>query len=128
MIVIDASAVVAILLQEPGYQDLAGKLQSAEARYMSPVSYAEAVMALSRSLRDPKFALDQYVRQARIVIREIDAVQTDWSVHAFLQYGKGRHPARLNLGDCFTYAAAKALNAPLLFVGNDFTQTDVRVA
>lgn len=128
MIVIDASAVVAILFQEPGYQELARKLESAEARFISPVSYAEVVMALARTLRDPKFALDQYMRQARIEIREIDAAQADWSVHAFLAYGKGRHPARLNLGDCFSYAAAKALNAPLLFVGNDFTHTDVRAA
>jgi ribonuclease VapC len=47
---------------------------------------------------------------------------------AFLKFGKGRHPARLNLGDCFSYAAAKALNAPLLFVGNDFSKTDISVA
>ena len=128
MIVVDASAAVAILFQESGFEELANKLDAADSRFMSPVSYAEVVMALSRGLRDPKFHTDQYVRQARIAISPIDAVQAEWSAHAFLAYGKGRHPARLNLGDCFSYAAAKALNARLLFVGTDFTQTDVRVA
>jgi ribonuclease VapC len=72
--------------------------------------------------------LDAWLRDADIVINPIDARQTELARFAFLVYGKGRHPARLNLGDCFSYAAAKALNAPLLFVGNDFAQTDVRVA
>jgi ribonuclease VapC len=128
VIVVDASAAMAILFQEHGYQELAAKLERADSCSMSPVSYAEVTMALSRTLRDPKFAADQYIRQTRITICEIDAVQAEWCVLAFMAYGKGRHPARLNLGDCFSYAAAKALNSPLLFVGNDFAQTDIRVA
>lgn len=128
MIVVDASAVVAVLFQEPSHQKMADKLDQAQSRVMSPVSYAEVTMALSRSLSDPKFVADQYLRQAHIALCGIDSTQAEWAAHAFLMYGKGRHPARLNLGDCFSYAAAKALNAPLLFVGNDFLQTDVRVA
>jgi ribonuclease VapC len=128
VILVDASAVVAILFQESGYREMAKKLDEAPARVMSPISYAEITMALSRSLSNPKFVADQFLRDAHIVLCEIDATQAEWAAHAFLLYGKGRHPARLNLGDCFSYAAAKALNAPLLFTGNDFVRTDVRAA
>jgi ribonuclease VapC len=128
VIVVDASAVLAILFREPSHEQLAEKMDQARSRAISPVSYAEVTMALSRSLSDPKFIADQYLRQAHIALCEIDAAQAEWAAHAFMLYGKGRHPARLNLGDCFSYAAAKALNAPLLFVGNDFARTDLRAA
>lgn len=128
MIVVDASAVVAILFREPAHEEMAKKLDQARPRVMSPVSYAEVTMALSRGLSDPKFIADQYLRQAHVALCEIDSAQAEWAAHAFLLYGKGRHPARLNLGDCFSYAAAKALNARLLFVGTDFTQTDIHAA
>lgn len=85
-------------------------------------------MVLSRKYADPTREAEAYFRQEKIEIHPTDAAQTEWAHYAFLTYGKGRHPARLNLSDCFSYAAAKFLDAPLLFVGNDFAQTDIRAA
>ncbi|HWE06267.1 MAG TPA: type II toxin-antitoxin system VapC family toxin [Rhizomicrobium sp.] len=128
MIVVDASAAVALVLAEPVQGALAEKLASSEERAMSPISYSELVMVLSRAHSHPKLIADAFVRDMRVMLLTIDRQQTELAVHAFLLYGKGRHPARLSLGDCFSYAAAKALDSPLLFVGGDFSQTDVLVA
>ncbi|HEY5236988.1 MAG TPA: type II toxin-antitoxin system VapC family toxin [Rhizomicrobium sp.] len=128
MIVIDASAAVAILLGEKSREELIKKLSASTEHTMSPISYAELVMALARTYSQPKAAADTFLAETRISIGTIDQEQSRFAVHAFLFYGKGRHPARLNLGDCFSYAAAKALNAPLLYVGDDFSKTDIRTA
>lgn len=128
MIVVDASAIVAVLLAEGGHEEISLKLHGAEARTVSPVAFIECVMVLARVVDQPKSVLDAFLRTAGISVGAIDAVQAEWASHAFLIYGKGRHAARLNLGDCFSYAAAKALNAPLLYVGDDFAKTDVRRA
>ena len=85
-------------------------------------------MVLSRAYPDPQTVIARHIEKAGIAICTVDAAQAEWAQHAFLTFGKGRHPARLNLGDCFSYAAAKALNAPLLYVGGDFSQTDIQAA
>jgi ribonuclease VapC len=128
VIVIDTSAIVAIMLREENYLDISTRLIDDPQRWISPVTFAEIAMVLSRTTSDPKHSADTYIRQAGIQICTIDADQAEWARYAFLTFGKGRHPARLNLGDCFSYAAAKALNAPLLYVGDDFTKTDIRAA
>jgi ribonuclease VapC len=128
VIVIDTSAAVALIVGEPVRKALAEKLAEWPQRVMSPVSYAELVMVLSRSFSQPQLAADSFVRDMNVTITQIDTDQSRFAVHAFLTYGKGRHPAKLNLGDCFSYAAAKALDAPLLFVGKDFSRTDVKRA
>ena len=125
MIVVDASAAVALVFAEPDQKILAEKLAASTGRMMSPVSYSELVMVLSRVHSDPKFIADGYLRDMHVALLTIDARQTELAVHAFLLFGKGRHPARLDLGDCFSYAAAKAHDCPLLFVGGDFDRTDV---
>ncbi|MGH6876673.1 MAG: type II toxin-antitoxin system VapC family toxin [Rhizomicrobium sp.] len=125
MIVIDASAAVALLLAETAQSQLAQKLAASAERGMSPVSYAELVMALSKVHPHPKIIADAFMRDMQVALLTIDQQQSDLAVHAFLLFGKGRHPTRLNLGDCFSYAAAKAYNVPLLFIGRDFPQTDV---
>ncbi len=107
---------------------LATKLAEHADRAMSPVSYAELVMVLSRSYSQPKAAADKFITDMRINVAPVDKAQSQLAVHAFLTYGKGRHPAKLNLGDCFSYAAAKALDAPLLYVGGDFAKTDICAA
>lgn len=128
MIVIDASAVVAILNQEPDYETLALRFVRERERRISPVSSLEAVMALARKYADPARIVETFLDQQSVLIHPIDAEQMAWAQRAFLVYGKGRHPAGLNLGDCFSYAAAKALDASLLYVGGDFTRTDVEPA
>jgi len=128
VIVVDASAVVAILQAERGYERIAEKLLASARRHISPVSWLEVTMALARRYAEPAIVADAYLRHAAIHIHPIDVEQTELARFAFLNFGKGRHAARLNLGDCFSYAAAKALNAPLLYVGGDFAKTDIRAA
>ncbi len=128
MIVVDASAIIAMMMHEPGHETLAAAMFANDERVSSPVSLLEATMVLSRAYSSPKVVLDSFLRSANIIPCTIDAVQADIAQHAFLNFGKGRHPARLNIGDCFSYAAAKALNAPLLYVGDDFAKTDIRAA
>ena len=126
--IIDASAVVALLAGEPGCEDVVACLIKDQERWITPMSAVEAVMALARKYANPAELLKQYLHEEGIQLLATDRTQTDWAQHAFLTYGKGRHPARLNLGDCFSYAAAKALDAPLLYVGDDFAKTDLRSA
>jgi ribonuclease VapC len=128
VIVVDASAIVTILNCEPGYEAVVARLLHDEERRISPISSLEVVMALARKYDDPTREANAYLRQEAIAVHPIDSAQTEWAQYAFLTYGKGRHAARLNLGDCFSYAAAKALNASLLYVGKDFSQTDIRAA
>ena len=117
-----------MLNREPGVEALAKRLLQDADRRISPISSVEVVMALARKYPDPTQVADTYFRQESILILPIDEDQATWARHAFLNYGKGRHAARLNLGDCFSYAAAKALNVPLLYVGDDFAKTDIRAA
>lgn len=128
MIVIDTSAAVALTTGEPERTVLAKTLAVHPDRAMSAVSYTELVMVLSRSYSQPKAAADKFIADMRIAVLHVDQDQSHHAVHAFLSYGKGRHPAKLNLGDCFSYAAAKALNAPLLYIGGDFAKTDIPAA
>ena len=128
MIVVDTSAIIAVLLAEEGYGEISRRLMSDAERVVSPMSFVESVMVLSRTFSEPKQIVESYLQRAGIAQCVVDADQTRWAADAFLLYGKGRHPARLNLGDCFSYAAAKALDAPLLYVGGDFGLTDVKTA
>jgi ribonuclease VapC len=128
VIVVDASAVVAILQNERGYERIAEKLLASDDRRISPVSWLEVSMAIGRKFDDPAAIADAFLLRSEIEIHAIDAEQAEWARRAHISFGKGRHPARLNLGDCFSYAAAKALNAPLLYVGDDFAKTDIRAA
>lgn len=128
MIVIDASVVIAVILKEPGHEGVVGRMLADPERKISPMSLVEATMVLSKLYSDPNVIVEGYLLNANIAVVPVDLKQSQWAIHAFLMYGKGRHPARLNLGDCFSYAAAKALNAPLLYVGGDFAKTDVRAA
>jgi ribonuclease VapC len=128
VIVVDASAIVAIIAKEPMHERLALVLSAGDEFAISPVSHLEVVMALTRSMPNAKATADTFLDASKVRVISIDSDQVQWAAHAFLQYGKGRHPARLNLGDCFSYAAAKALNAPLLYTGGDFAKTDVRSA
>ena len=126
--VVDSSVVVALLNREAGFEALAKRLLQDAERRISPVSSVEAIMAIARKYADPASAVDAFLRQESIVIVPVDGDQAAWARHAFLTYGKGRQALRLTLGDCFSYAAAKALDAPLLFARGPFGQTDVRIA
>ena len=128
MIAVDTSAVVTIMLGDAAAASLVGTLERSDARVISHLSVLEAIMVLSRTSSQPQTIVDGYLLEARIETRDFDATQAQWARHAFLTYGKGRHPARLNFGDCIAYALAKSLDIPLLYVGNDFNQTDIAAA
>lgn len=125
----DASAIIAIIAQEAGWEGLAGQMRSAEQVYVSPLSIWEAVAGLARQSSCPPEEAEELVQEfVRTVGGEIVAVTGDIgreAVAAYARYGKGRHKAALNFGDCFAYACAKMLDVPLLYKGEDFLHTDL---
>jgi ribonuclease VapC len=127
--VIDTSAIIAIMLREPDRRSLLEKIVFADHRQLSAVSYMEAAMVLIGHFGDgAETALDQMLHEAQIVVVPVSIADARLAIAAFRQYGKGRHPAGLNFGDCFSYALAKSCAEPLLFKGFDFAKTDIQVA
>ena len=126
---IDTSAVVAILCGEPEARDLAQRLASAARRYTSAVVRLETSAALAARLDiSPAGAnalFDEFLEEANVSIIPINDKIGELAVACFEQFGKGRHATRLDLGDCLSYACAKAYRTPLLFKGDEFSQTDV---
>lgn len=124
--VIDSSALLAILQDEPERRALVEVIESADRRCLSVVNLVEASIVLE-TRRGPAAAqlLDALVERAGIEVMGVDLEQGALARRAFARYGKGRHSAGLNFGDCFAYALAQTLGDSLLFKGNDFSQTDV---
>ncbi len=126
--VIDTSALIAILQDEPERRLLNEAIEAAESCAMSTGSFLETSMVIeSRYGPDGTRDLDLFISKARISLASVDADQAYVARDAFRRYGKGRHPAGLNFGDCFAYALAKMLDEPLLFKGSDFALTDIAV-
>ena len=127
--VIDTSALIAVLLGEPERDTFQELIARSDAPVMSVVSVVEVSLVLHgrRPTYDPRY-LDDFLQQLGIEVVSVDAEQGKIARDAFRRFGRGQHPARLNFGDCFSYAAAKASNVPLLFKGEDFSRTDVHVA
>lgn len=124
--VIDTSAIMAILQDEPEQELFVKAIDSMDSRAMSAVTLVEASMlTLSRRGDEGTRALDLFLAKAQIDIYPVDTEQAYLARRAFREFGKGRHPAKLNFGDCFSYALAQTLGEPLLFKGSDFTKTDV---
>jgi ribonuclease VapC len=126
---IDASAFVAILTQEHDADALVERLQRTEIRLTSPIAVWETAVAISRSLaltvEDASSVVKAYLDEIQIRVVAVEPETATLALQAFDRYGKGRHPAKLNFGDCFSYACAKVLKQPLLYKGNDFAQTDI---
>ena len=127
--IIDTSALVAILDQELEAERIVRTLASAPERTLSAANLVEAgIVMQTRRGDDGARDLDLLLAKLRVDIAAVTASQADMARKAFRRYGRGRHPANLNFGDCFAYALAKDKSAPLLFKGNDFGQTDMMVA
>jgi ribonuclease VapC len=124
--VIDTSAILAILQNEPEAAAFARLIEADPVRLISAVAVVEAGI-LAESRRGPAGAreLDTFLLRSRAEIVPFDADQAAVARHAFRTFGKGRHPAGLNFGDCIAYALARTAGEPLLFKGDDFTRTDV---
>lgn len=127
--IVDTSALIAVLLIEPEAEAFARKLKQASAPKLSTASYVEAAIKLAAEhWPDPVAALDEIMASFEIVLVPFDAAQARVAVAARLKYGKGRHPAGLNYGDCLVYALTKITGEPLLYKGDDFARTDVAAA
>jgi len=127
--IIDTSALVAILDQEPETERIARTLASKPERMLSAASLVEiGIVMQARRGDDGARDLDLLLAKLRVEVVAFTARQAEIARKAFRRYGRGRHDANLNFGDCFAYALAKDQSVPLLFKGDDFSQTDVIVA
>jgi ribonuclease VapC len=127
--VVDSSAVIAILRQEPGWEELQEALVGAEVAVMSAAAVVETsivIEAASGELGLEK--LDALLDAAGIAVVAFEPEQVALAREGFRRFGKGRHPAGLNFGDCLCYALARQRAEPLLFKGGDFSKTDVETA
>lgn len=124
--VIDTSVLIAILLGEPSARHLIAALDAATTRKISAASVVEAsLVLLARHGEAGDVQLDRLVQKLGAEIVPVNTEQVTAARDAALRFGRGRHPAALNFGDCFSYALAVVSEEPLLFVGDDFARTDV---
>ena len=129
---VDASAMLAMLTDEPDGDRLARVLEGAQSPITSAIAiYETAARLMSKSSlsgAEARKTVDDFLRAANIRVVTIGEREAEIALQAFEQFGKRRHPAGLNMGDCFAYACARAHRARLLYIGDDFSQTDVNSA
>jgi ribonuclease VapC len=129
-VIVDASAIIAILLDEPGFEKYAAAIANTRPTRASAAGYLEIGIVIDGK-RDPRLSrrLDDLIATSRISIEPVTERQARIAREAYRDYGKGSgHPAGLNFGDCFAYALARDLGEPLLYKGADFSQTDIKSA
>jgi ribonuclease VapC len=128
VIVVDTSAVVAIMTGEPGADDLTTLLADAPGAFISAATVVElAVVLESRVPTAAAGSAERFLREAGVDVIALDAAQAQRAMEGWRRFGRGRHAAGLNLGDCYTYALASTLGHPVLCTGNDFARTDLAV-
>ena len=124
--IVDTSALLAILQDEPERRAFNEALEGADARRMSAATFVEVSIVIeARHGLAGQRDLDHFLDRAGIEVISVDAEQAKVARGAFSRFGKGRHAAGLNFGDCFSYALASVLGEPLLFKGDDFRKTDL---
>lgn len=127
--VIDTSAIVAIFFNEPDAQIYRERIADDPVRLISAATLLEAAIVIEGRFGEPGGAeLDLWLHKAKMEVVAVTFEHSDQARRAWRRYGKGRHPAGLNYGDCFSYALAMLTGEPLLFKGNDFKQTDIQSA
>jgi len=127
--ILDTSALLAVLLREPEAEKFASAIENAPVVRLSAASYLEAAIFVDRNGDEIRRAmLDTFLAEFTIRIEAVAAEHALLARHAFVLFGKGRHRAGLNFGDCFSYALARACREPLLFKGEDFVHTDLEAA
>ncbi len=126
---VETSAIVALILEEPAAVELAERLDAAERPVTTVVNAFEAALSVGRAIENRELAaraVPELLRGAGVEMIGVDAELYDGVIEAYAKYGKGTgHPARFNFGDCFSYAMAKRLGVSLLYTGNDFVRTDL---
>ncbi len=127
--ILDASAVLAIVFGEPGFEVFVRAIADADSCKISAATSVETTMVAESRGGDPAVRQsDKFFRDAKVNIEPVSVDQAYLACQAFSNFGKGRHPAGLNFGDCFSYALAKSMGEPLLFKGDDFRKTDLQPA
>ena len=127
--VVDSSALVSIVIEEPGHQRLLEKANDATSKLVgAPLAFEAAMVLSGRLQRDARPTLYGLLRTMGAEIIPFSEEHYEAAVAAFLRYGKGRHPAGLNFGDCMSYALARVSGLPLLYTGTDFSKTDIQSA
>ncbi|MEO7836082.1 MAG: type II toxin-antitoxin system VapC family toxin [Acidimicrobiales bacterium] len=127
-VVVDTSAAMAILLGEPDADELLAALGDGDPRLLSAATLVELGIVLEARLGPAGGGIaDRFLRDGGIDVVAFDRTQADRALEGWRRFGRGRHPARLNLGDCFTYGLAVATGHPVLCVGDDFARTDAEV-
>ena len=127
--ILDTSALVAVLYGEPEARDFIERIRAADVCRISVANHAELSMVVENQLGpNGTRQADAFLRRAGVVVEPVTVEQGDLARQAFLDFGKGRHKAGLNFGDCFAYALARATGEALLFKGDDFALTDIRRA
>jgi ribonuclease VapC len=128
--IVDTSALIAILRDEPEARACASAIESSAIRRVSAANFVETALIIDAS-RDPVASrrFDDLIREAQITVEPVTEAQARIAREAYRDFGKGSgHPAKLNFGDCFAYALAKVTAEPLLFKGDDFARTDIEPA
>ena len=126
--VLDSSAILAVIFAEQGHQSVLRRMGEARFLAVGAPTLVETALVLSSRLRqDATALLNEFVREAEVEIVPFEREHYQAAVDSFERYGKGRHRAALNFGDCLTYAVAHVAGMPLLFTGQDFSQTDLAV-
>jgi ribonuclease VapC len=124
--ILDASAILAVLLREPGCEDLLRLITESQVVAAGAPTLVETALVLSSRMRkNARALLNEFLREAEVEIITFTRDHYEVAVDAFERYGKGRHSAALNFGDCMTYAVARISGMPLLFTGRDFPKTDI---
>lgn len=127
--ILDSSALVAIVMQEPGYEQLLDRIDRAPHLAIGAATLLETGIVLSARLAiDARGLLARLLQESAIDVLPVTEEHFGVALDAWLRFGKGRHPASLNFGDCLSYACAVVAGEPLLCVGSDFPQTDCAVA
>ncbi|MBS1863586.1 MAG: type II toxin-antitoxin system VapC family toxin [Actinobacteria bacterium] len=127
--IVDSSAVVAVLKEEAGYEELERRMLEADFLAIGAPTLVECMVVMGRTAgEDGIAAVSRIIFDLGIAVVPFDAPHADAATEAFLGFGKGRHVAGLNYGDCMTYATARQARRPLLYVGDDFAQTDIQPA
>lgn len=126
--IVDASALVALVLQEPGFESIRRRLASADRLAIGAPTVVELKIVLTAKGIDADVVVGRLVKQLGLAIVPFHEEHARLAASAFRKYGKGRHKAALDFGDCLTYAIAKLADEPLLCAGDDFPRTDLAVA
>ena len=127
--ILDSSVLIALIMGEPGSEDLLAKMRAAPPAGIGAPTVVETAAVLSRRLQgDPLPMLNELLRAMDVEVIPFTERHARVAVDAFMRFGKGRHRAALNFGDCLAYAVASIANQPLLYVGDDYAQTDLASA